>query len=147
MCLFEKALCLVFLLAPVAYVYSWTLKGHRIIILYTKYIHNFFLVCGGVCILFWQDQFTDSFVDWWLTLTLFTLQKSLVLNKFNPMRTTCWLVKRNSLSYFELIRRGVRNNSLMCKFVSATFLKPYHNWLHKWTFQDMDQSEMVLEGQ
>ncbi len=66
----------------------------------------------------------------------------------NPMRTTCRLVKRSSRSYFELpvIRRGVSKNSLMCKFVHATFLKPYHSWLHKWTFLDMNQSEMLLEG-
>ena len=35
----------------------------------------------------------------------------------------------------------------MCKFVHVTFLKLYHNWLHKWTFQDMNQPEMVLKGQ
>ncbi len=66
---------------------------------------------------------------------------------FNPMRTTCWLVKMNILSYIEPIRRGVKKNSLMCKFVHATFLKPYHDWLHKWAFQEMNQSEMVFEGQ
>ena len=50
---------------------------------------------------------------------------------FNPMRTTCRLLKMNILSYIEPIRRGVRKNSLMCKFVNATFLKPYHDWLYK----------------
>ena len=29
----------------------------------------------------------------------------------------------------------------------ATFSKPYHDWLNKWIFDDMNQSEMVLEGQ
>ncbi len=54
-----------------------------------------------------------------------------IRSTFNPMRTTCRLVKRNSQAYFGLIRRGLRKNSLMCKFVSATIFKPYHNWLDK----------------
>ncbi len=28
----------------------------------------------------------------------------------------------------------------------ATFQKPYYTWLNKWTFRDISQSEMVLEG-
>ncbi len=41
----------------------------------------------------------------------------------HPMRTTCWLVKRNSRSFIKPIREGERKNSLMYKFVVQHFQK------------------------
>ena len=40
----------------------------------------------------------------------------------NSMRTTCWLVKINILSFIEPISEGVSKNSLLWKFVMQHFL-------------------------
>ena len=76
-----------------------------------------------------------------------TIQKVHVINT----NLTQWELPANwskggSLPYIELIRRGVRKNSLMCKFVHATFLKLYHNWLCKWTFHDMNHQKCVMRS-
>ncbi len=96
-----------------------------------------------------RDKWSENFwkIATFLTLLFGNTHLSILLLFFNPMRTTSRLVKRSSLPYIELIRRDVRKNSLMHKFVHVTFLKPFQNWLHTWTFRDMNQSEMVLEGQ
>ncbi len=66
-------------------------------------------------------------------------------SSFNSKSTTYRLVKINIVSYIEPIREGVRKNSLICKFVNASFWTTYHNWPQKkWTFHEMNQSEMVL---
>ncbi len=57
--------------------------------------------------------------DLMIVFKAFASSNSYRHTSLNPMTTTCGLVKR--LSYIELIRRGVRKNSIMCKFVCATF--------------------------
>ncbi len=69
------------------------------------------------------------------------------LNPMSMMRTTCRLVKMNSLSYFEPIRRGVRKSSLICKFVMQHFQRLVKIGSTSEHFMIMNQSEIVLKGQ
>ncbi len=66
----------------------------------------------------------------------------------NPMRTTCRLVKMSIHANIEPIRKHVRKNNLMCKFLMLCYqsfimigLRNEHN------YHDINQSYMVLEGQ
>ncbi len=43
------------------------------------------------------------------------------IQSFNPIRTTCRLVRWYFLPYIEPIREGVRKSSLMCKFLVLHF--------------------------
>ncbi len=54
----------------------------------------------------------------------------------------------NILSFIEPIKEGVRKNSLILyvQVFDASFWKPYHDWLNKWSFYDMNQWEFMLEG-
>ena len=61
----------------------------------------------------------------------------------HPMRTTYWLVKQNILSFIKPIRESVRKLYPL-KVYDTTSLKPFHNWLNRWIFHDIDQSELIV---
>ena len=50
------------------------------------------------------------------------------------------------LSFIEPIREAVRQTTLRWKFEMQHFLELNPNWLNKWIFHEMDQSEIVLES-
>ena len=67
---------------------------------------------------------------------------------FNPIRTTCRLVKMSIQACVALIRECVRKNSLMCKLLLLcyqTFIMIGLN--NEINFHDINQSDMVLECQ
>ncbi len=62
--------------------------------------------------------------------------------KIENMRRMSLLVKTNSLS--RSIRCEIK--SCLWKFQMQRFQKPYRNWLSKWTFYFINQSEIMLEA-
>ena len=74
--------------------------------------------------------------------SLFTIN-----TQFYPMRTTCRLVKRNVQSFIEPITKGVTKTASCASLWCIIFIsKPYPNWLHIWTFHNINQSTSILES-
>ncbi len=63
-----------------------------------------------------------------------------------PMRTTCRLVKLNILPFIEPIRKSVKKNSLIWKFLDTTLSKPSNDWTKKWRFHYLNQSDTMASS-
>ncbi len=77
----------------------------------------------------------------YIPLQIHTPYESITLTSWN---TTCWLVKDNTLSPIEPIRKGVRKNSLKCKFVIQQFISLI--LLANEYFTIVNWSEIILDG-
>ena len=62
----------------------------------------------------------------------------------NSMRTASWLVKMSILAFIEPMKQDLRK---MFSYVSLWCNIFKDLYMNKWTFHDVHQSEMVLEGQ
>ena len=69
-----------------------------------------------------------------------------VTTTFNPWELPSNWSKETFYHLLNQSGEGVRK-LLPVKRWSLSFTKPYHNWLNKWTFHDMNQSETILEGE
>ncbi len=65
------------------------------------------------------------------------------------MLTPCELSDNWSKEIFHHVLNNWRRCTKMCavQVCDATVSKPHYNWLNKWIFHDIIQSDNILQGQ
>ncbi len=105
--------------------------------------HSPYLLLVKINLEYTLSFFKRSYLDLFLKVCSYFTAMQLL---YNPMRTTCRLVKMRIWSYIEPITECVKKivsyESFWCTVITLV-----SNWLNKWPYHDVNQSYMLLVGQ